>query len=179
METLSFGQHSVGGLIHAASAGIVDLGNTLDWIELRRPGARGERWSATDAEPAPTMEDLERRVVTRVRFCLRPSGLAEISPRTGISTRRRSVRSTGPVFLDARDATAADLLAEAGCSGMAVGGVRLGGLEVNELIAGRSATSTDVIDLCRRSRDRVLASTGVELETALAFIDEDGSEVSL
>jgi UDP-N-acetylenolpyruvoylglucosamine reductase len=89
------------------------------------------------------------------------------------------LRSTGPVFLDSDDATAADLLAEAGCSNAGVGGVRLGGASGNELVAGRSASSRDVLDLCRKARDRVLAATGVELVSVLVFIDEDGWEIAL
>ena len=57
--------------------------------------------------------------------------------------------------------------------------VSYGGPRGNELIAGRSATSVDVLDLCRKSRDRVLAATGVELVSALIFIDENGLEMPL
>ena len=70
-------------------------------------------------------------------------------------------------------------LAEAGCSNLTVGGVRIGGRKGNELITGRSATSTDVLDLCRKARDRIFAATGEELLTALVFVDEDGLEITL
>ena len=179
LELLGPQGHSIGGLIRAGADGVVDLSGVLDWIDLQRPGSQPERWKATAAHPVPTLADLQRKVITRVRFRLRPSGLPDTRPRLPNPTRSRTLRSTGPVFLDSRDATAADLLAEAGCSNSALGGVRLSGTRINELIAGRSATSMDVLDLCRRSRDRVLASTGVELVSALAFIDEDGREISL
>ena len=179
MATLGEREHSIGGLIRAGADGAVDLRGALDWVDFQRPGSAPERWSATEKVPTPTVADLKRRVVTRARFRLRASSLAEIQPRPPDRGRNRSVRSTGPVFLDSRDATAADLLAEAGCANLTVGGVRLSGTRINQLIAGRSATSTDVLDLCRRSRDRVFAATGVELITALTFIDEDGREIEL
>jgi UDP-N-acetylenolpyruvoylglucosamine reductase len=47
------------------------------------------------------------------------------------------------------------------------------------LIAGRSASSADVIDLCRKARDRVLAETGIELTTSLVFVDDGGMEIKL
>ncbi len=167
------------GLVRASVDGVVDLGGVLDWIDLQGPGSDSQRWTATSDHPVPTKADLHRKVITRVRFRLRHSGRAEIGPRVFPRNRSRAVRSTAPVFLDTPDATAAHLLVEAGCSNSAVGGVRLSGTRVNELIAGRSATSVDVLDLCRRSRDRVFASTGVELISALVFIDEDGREISL
>ncbi len=179
LESLGNNDHSIGGLVRGAVDGSLKLGGVLDWVELQRPGCESERWQATDDQAVPTTGDLHRAVVTRVRFRLRPSGLAEIKPRTIAPTRSRALRSTGPVFLDSTDASAADLLAEAGCSNLAVGGVRLGGPRGNELIAGRSATSVDVLDLCRKSRDRVLAATGVELVSALIFIDENGLEMPL
>ncbi len=179
LASLTRHEHSIGGLVRAGSDGVVRLEGLLDWIELQRPGSKEERWYATEKHPVPSAADLQRMVITRVRFRLRPSGLAEARPRSTDRSRNRALRSTGPVFLDSRDATAADLLAEAGCANSTVGGVRFSGTRINELIAGRSATSTDVLDLCRRSRDRVFAATGVELITALTFIDEDGREFLL
>lgn len=179
LEALGGKDHSVGGLVRAAVDGAVTLGSALDWVDFQRPGRAPDRWRATADRLVPEVEDLRRAAVTKVRFRLRPSGLAEIKPRSIGPNRSRALRSAGPVFLDSNDASAADLLAEAGCSNATVGGVRLGGPRGNELIAGRSATSMDVLDLCRRSRDRVLAATGVELVPALVFIDEDGLEIPL
>jgi len=179
LETLGSDNHSVGGLIRAAAEGVVDVGRILDWVDLQRPGCELHRWHARAAGPVPRSQDLHRAVVTKIRFRLRPSALAEIQPRSSSTTRSRALRSTGPVFLDSRDASAADLLAEAGCSNSAVGGVRIGGSRGNELIAGRSSTATDVFDLCRRVRDRVQAATGVELASALVFVDQDGIEIKL
>ena len=179
LESLDSGDHSAGGLVRAAVDGVIDVGRVLDWVDLQHPGAASQRWYASDKQPVPTPNDLRRRVMTKVRFRLRPSGLAEINPPTISPSRSRALRSTGPVFLGSRDASAADLLAEAGCSNLTVGGVRIGGRKGNELITGRSATSTDVLDLCRKARDRIFAATGEELLTALVFVDEDGLEITL
>lgn len=179
LETAGWSERSVGGLVRAAADGVADLGRVLDWVVLQRPGREPERWHADDERPVPAAAELRRAVITAVRFRLRPASPAEIVPRVPRRPRSRSLRSTGPVFLDASDATAADLLAESGCANTAVGGVRLGGSRPNELMAGRSATATDVLELCRRARDRVRAATGIELVPALAFIDEDGAEIVL
>lgn len=179
LEHLGPEQHCVGGLVAASATGVANLSGLLDWVELQRPGDSVERWTATATRPVPEPEELERRVVTRVRFRLRPSGITELPVPRGRPSTRRALRSTGPVFLDSNDASAGDLLAEVGFSNAAVGGVRFGGERGNELLAGRSASSMDVLDLCRRARDRVLAATGVSLIPALVFIDEDGREISL
>jgi UDP-N-acetylmuramate dehydrogenase len=173
----SSGTHSIGGLVTAAADGVVEIGDVLDWVDLQRPGAAVERWRSEPGVPIPRPEELRRRVVIRVRFRLHPAGMAEVQlPVNGQET-GRTQRSTGPVFLDRPDSTAADLLAEAGCSSASIGGVRLGGSQGNRLIAGRSATASDVLRLCRQIRDRVHAATGESLSTALVFVDERGEVV--
>jgi len=179
LESLDSRDHSVGGAIRAAIDGIVDLGNVLDWIDLQSPGRGPQRWRATDGEPIPDRRQLRRKVITRIRFRLRPTPVVRIVPGALRSSPSRALRSTGPIFLDSQDATAADLLIEAGCRNLTVGGVRIGGNGGNDLIAGRSATSGDVMSLCRRARERVAAATGVELIPALVFVDGNGLETAL
>ena len=179
LERLGSHDHSIGGLVRAAASGVVDLGRTLHWVDLQRPGAPVERWHPSSSRLVPSPADLRRRVVVRARFRLRPTALADIRPRSTPTGRSRALRSTGPVFLDSLDSAASDLLAEAGCSTAGVGGVRFGGPRGNELLASRSATASDVLALCRRVRDRVLATTGVRLAPALAFVDEEGTEIEL
>ena len=179
LETIGGANRSVGGLVRGAVDGLVKIGAVIDWLDLQRPGSGVERWHTSAGKPVPEPGELDRSVILKARFRLRPTGLSEIRPRPTRPVTRRALRSTGPVFLDSPDATAADLLAEAGCSNSGVGGVRLGGPRGNELIAGRSASAADVIDLCRKVRDRVLAETGVELFTSLVFVDEHGGSIML
>lgn len=179
LETIGGANRSVGGLVRGAVDGMVRIGAVIDWLDLQRPGAGVERWHAVAARPIPEPGVLDRSVILKTRFRLRATGLSEVRPRLSRPVARRALRSTGPVFIDSPDATAADLLAEAGCSSAGVGGVRLGGPRGNELIAGRSASAADVIDLCRKVRDRVLAETGVELITSLVFVDEHGGDIKL
>jgi len=179
LESLEFGDHSVGGLIRAAIDGVVNLGSVLDWIDFRAPGCDPLRWHATGDDRIPDLQQIRRKIITRIRFRLRTSSVARVQPGGVRPNRRRALRSTGPIFLNSQDATAADLLAEAGCRNLTIGGVRIGGARGNELIAGRSATSSGVLDLCRRARERVVSATGVELVSALVFVDEDGLEITL
>jgi UDP-N-acetylmuramate dehydrogenase len=169
--------HTVGGLVLAASDGLVGLDGTLEWIEAVRPGGGVERIEIGRESEFPARDRLRRHIVTRARFRLQPVGLGGGNPRVAPARPGRAVRTTGPVFLDTPDATAADLLDEAGCANLTVGGVRLGGPNGNDLIAGRSATSTDVLDLCRMARDRVTSVTGGVLTVALRFVDEYGAEI--
>lgn len=179
LDKLGDGDHSIGGIVRAAAAGALDAEGVFDWVEFRCPGGASRRWRAADGSGAPALSDFRRRVVTAVRFALRPVGLADAQPRMVRGPGRSGQRATAPVFLDAEDARATDLLAEAGCCGLTVGGVRLGVVDPNELVAGRSATSTDVLQLCRGARDQVLKATGIELRSALVFIDDGGRELVL
>jgi UDP-N-acetylenolpyruvoylglucosamine reductase len=178
LEFLGTRTHTIGGVVNAAVNGILGLRNLLDWVEFRRPGADPERWVASETERVPDAQMMHRRVMTSMRFRLRPATIASVRPGSVAPAPSRHLRSAAPVFVDARDATAADLLQEADCATLAVGGARFGGGRANQLIAGRSATSSDVFDLCRRARDRVLDATGIELVSALTFVDEDGKEIT-
>jgi UDP-N-acetylenolpyruvoylglucosamine reductase len=177
LEDLDDGGHSVGGAVAAAADGLLDLQGRVDWIQWVRPGCGPERWRPTDGEDLPRPETLARLALTSVRFRLHPVGMAGVRSKIHPAPRRNALRSTRPVFADAKDASASELLAESGCAAMAVGGARLGGVDANQLIAGRSATSADVLELCRRARARVHAVTGLELRSTLAFVDEEGQEL--
>jgi UDP-N-acetylmuramate dehydrogenase len=179
LERLGRHDHSIGGLARSAATGAFPIAGVLDWIEFRQPGAPPSRWNSTAENRTPLLTEFRRKVVTSVRFALRPTSIAEVQPTAPRPVAHSGRRSTAPVFLDAQDARASDLLVEAACVGLTIGGVRLGAVEPNELIAGRSATSADVLELCRRARDRVLAATGIDLRPALVFVDDDGREVVL
>jgi len=179
VEDLDGRQHSIGGFVNGAAHRVLGAGNALDWVELQGPGASILRWTSSLSSPIPEPSVLHRRVVVRARFSLKNPGTAEAVPTTGLSGLSRPLRSIGPVFLDTHDATAADLLDEVGFAGTALGGVRFGGNRGNRLLAGRSATASDVLELCRRARDSVASETGIELSPALVFLDEDGLAVPL
>jgi UDP-N-acetylenolpyruvoylglucosamine reductase len=180
LDNLGSGEHSVGGLISAAVSGLLDLRAVVDWVELRRPGgAEPERRRWTDDGSARPAAVLHRRVVTRVRFKLESAPRSDSWPQGPSLADRRARGATTPLFIDPGDVTANDLLVEAGCGALAVGGVRLSSGELNGVVAGRSATSGDLLELCRKVRDRVLSTTGVELACALVFVDEDGREIGL
>jgi UDP-N-acetylmuramate dehydrogenase len=179
LQHLGDTSHSVGGLVTAASHRLIRIDGLVEGVELTRPGGGSVWWCPEDSRPVPGRRELRRRVITRVRFRLRPARPSLDAARLATATVRGARRIAKPVFLDTPDASAADLLAEAGMSSAVVGGVRLGGGDGNQLVAGRSASSTDVLDLCRRARDRVAAATGVVLTPAMVFVDEDGREIEL
>ncbi|MEE4272203.1 MAG: FAD-binding protein [Thermoanaerobaculales bacterium] len=179
IEDLDGRHHSIGGFVHGAAHQVLDAGVALDWVELQGPGAPVIRWTRSPSQTVPEASEMHRRVVSRIRFALKGPGAGEIRTTGAFGGLSRPLRRMGPVFLDADDATAADLLDEVGYAGTALGGVRFGGARGNELLAGRSATASDVLELCRRARDRVASATGIELVPALVFLDEDGRAVSL
>jgi UDP-N-acetylenolpyruvoylglucosamine reductase len=124
--------------------------------------------------------DLDRQVVLRARLQLaghgatnqdvRPDG--EKSPRI-----QRMPRSTAPCFVAPTGNRVDDLLREAECPGMVVGGVRLSRRFPNRMCASRSARPSDVAQLTCDVQGRVMERTGVVLRQTLCFVDEDGAAV--
>jgi UDP-N-acetylenolpyruvoylglucosamine reductase len=180
LEDVAGQRGSVGGLVHATVRGMARAQCRFDWIELQPPGRSVERWEASAGEETPPIDLFRRRTVTRARVHARPVVESEAAVVANIPhPMRRALRSVDTVFLDTETATATDLLQEAGVVGAVSGGVRLGAATANELVAGRSATASDVLELCRRARDRVMSVTGIELCSTLVFLDEEGREVTL
>ncbi len=180
-QPLAAASGTVGGVIQASGRGDFPLDGVLDWVEVARPGAQVERLRLTrsvEAGPRPRLE-LRRRVVVRARLHLAADG------RHGLHSRRgderglppRRPRTTTPVFIGSQGVRAETVLADAGCLGLTVGGASLASDVANRVMTAKNARAAEVLDLVRLARDRAAARTGLELRTALCFVDEDGESI--
>jgi UDP-N-acetylmuramate dehydrogenase len=180
MERLFGIAGSVGGAAHRLIDGHRGAIATLvEWIEQLAPGRPKLRADRREfaIEGSSELESMTRGVVVRVRFRLSAVQPAAIRSRAGAPEGLRSARWVGSavrVFEDP-DAHGVDLLLErARCAGMEIGGARMAERPFNSILTGRRARSEDVIDLCRRVRERVASECDVFLESSLCFVDELG-----
>jgi UDP-N-acetylenolpyruvoylglucosamine reductase len=125
----------------------------------------------------------EGEVVSRASFRLRPEDPAAI--RTTLATmraRRREdqpsgIKTFGSTFKNPEDEraegrTAGQLLDDAGCRGLAVGGARFSPKHANFVENFDRASTTDVLELMAAGRGRVHERTGVELEPEVQVLGE-------
>jgi UDP-N-acetylmuramate dehydrogenase len=77
----------------------------------------------------------------------------------------KGIRTFGSTFKNPPDQTAGLLLADAGCSGLAVGGARFSPKHANFIENTGNASTADVVALIAEGRDRVAERFGVVLET--------------
>jgi UDP-N-acetylmuramate dehydrogenase len=170
---------SVGGAVHAAVHDLFPLSGLLDWVDVGRPGRTVERVHPRISNGGLGF-DLDRRVVLGARFQLAGDGASKQELR--IDARRRSrlqrvPRSTAPCFVGPPGCNTENVLREADCPGMVVGGVRMLRRFPNRLCASRSARPSDVAQLTREIQAQVEDRMGVVLRSALCFVDEDGVAV--
>jgi UDP-N-acetylenolpyruvoylglucosamine reductase len=167
---------TVGGAVRMnANAYGGELARTLEWVEI------------------VTAQGYERRVPERLGFAYRRSnlrtgeivarasfGLAESDTATVKATladmraRRheaqpQGIRTFGSTFVNPDDPraegkTAGQLLSEAGCNGLTVGGARLAPKHANFVENTGAATTADVLAVMAEGRARVLERFGVALE---------------
>ncbi len=179
IESLFAAASSVGGVVHAAVHDLFPLAAMLDWVDLARPGRPVERVRPSTGKGGLGF-DLDRRVVLRARLQL--TGHRASNPDFGPDPekpprRQRIPRSTAPSFVSPAGDGTEDLLREADCPGMVVGGVRLSRRFPNRMCASRSARPSEIAQLTREIQGRVEERTGVVLRPTLCFLDEDGTVV--
>ncbi len=93
-----------------------------------------------------------------------------IGTRTGGSTFKN------PKAEDSDGRSAWQLVDEAGCRGMRVGGAQVSEKHCNFLINDGEASALDIEILGNKVRDKVLKETGVELEWEIKIMGEYGKE---
>ena len=175
---------SVGGAVHAATKGNLRLAPVLDWVELARPGRPIERIQLPDrrGRRKEIEIDLGRCVVVRARLQLvsdrTPAASAQIALRRR-QREQRPPRSADPLFFDPVEGKAEAFLTNANCVDLKVGGVRLSSQRPNRICTSKTARASDVLELTRRIRDRVLERENIDLEAAIQFVDEDGRRTDL
>jgi len=175
---------SVGGAVHSATEGNLRLAPVLDWVELARPGRPIERIQLPDRRGSrKEIEiDLGRWVVVRARLQLVSDRTPAASAQKALRRRQREQRpprSADPLFFDPVEGKAEAYLTNANCVDLKVGGARLSSQRPNRIYTSKTARASDVLELTRRIRDRVLERENIDLEAAIQFVDEDGRRIDL
>ena len=122
-------------------------------------------------------------IVTRASFALAPADPAAVrATLADMRTRRHAaqpqgVKTFGSTFKNPADAgagghSAGQLLAEAGCAGLAVGGARFSPKHANFIENTGQATTAEVVALMAEGRRRVLERFGVALEPEVHTLGE-------
>ena len=175
---------SVGGAVHSATKGDMNLAPVLDWVELARPGRAIERVQLPDRRGSRAVVnlDLSRSVVVRARLQLASDRTPSLTAQSGLRRRQREQRpprSADPLFINPVDGKAEAYLTNANCLELKVGGARLSNQRPNRIFTAKTARTSDVLELTRRIRDRVLERDEIELKPAIRFVDEDGEGIDL
>jgi UDP-N-acetylmuramate dehydrogenase len=167
---------TIGGAVRMnANAYGGELAAVLSWVEIatadgterRAPGELGLAYRSSNLGAG--------EVVSRVALDLSEAAVADVT-RTLQELRHRrheaqpqGIKTFGSTFKNPADplaegATAGQLLARAGCNGVAVGGARFAPKHANFVENTGSATTADVLALMAEGRRRVLEMSGVALE---------------
>jgi UDP-N-acetylenolpyruvoylglucosamine reductase len=167
---------TVGGAVRMnANAYGGELERSLAWVEIatvagverRRPDELGLAYRSSNLR--------EGEIVTRAELALEPAdpetvkqSLAQMRARRH-EAQPRGIKTFGSTFKNpddprAQGRTAGQLLAEAGCNGLRVGGARLARKHANFVENVGVATTADVVAVMAEGRRRVLERFGITLE---------------
>jgi UDP-N-acetylenolpyruvoylglucosamine reductase len=176
---------TVGGAVKMnANAYGGELGRVLEWVDVcaaegvdrRLPSALGFAYRRSNLQAG--------EVVTRASFRLAEGDPKEIkATMAGMRDMRREaqpsgIKTFGSTFKNpaydsrAEGRTAGQLLEEAGCRGLQVGGARLSEVHANFVENAGGATTEDVLALMAEARRRVHERFGVELEPEVQVLGE-------
>jgi UDP-N-acetylenolpyruvoylglucosamine reductase len=179
LSGLEFGVNipgSVGGAVRMnANAYGGQLARVLDWAQVVT-GAGAERRTAGQLGFGYRSSSLKAgEVVGRARFVLAPADPEAVKATLEQMRARRhaaqpqGIKTFGSTFKNpddprAQGRTAGQLLAEAGCAGVTVGGARFAPKHANFIENTARATTADVVALMGEGRRRVAERFGVDLE---------------
>jgi UDP-N-acetylmuramate dehydrogenase len=176
---------TVGGAVKMnANAYGGELGRVLEWVDVCL--AQGvDRRSPTELGFAYRSSNLAAgEVISRASFELAEGDPKEIKDTMAEMRGMRreaqpsGIRTFGSTFKNptddprAKGRTAGQLLSEAGCRGLQVGGARLSEVHANFVENAGGATTDDVLALMAEARRRVNERFGVELEPEVQVLGE-------
>ncbi len=167
---------TVGGAVRMnANAYGGELARTLEWVEIvtaqgserRVPAQLGFAYRRSNLAPG--------EIVARASFLLAEAGVETVKATLADMRARRheaqpqGIKTFGSTFVNPDDPlaggrTAGQLLADAGCNGLTVGGARLAPKHANFVENTGDATTADVLAVMAAGRARVLERFGVALE---------------
>jgi UDP-N-acetylenolpyruvoylglucosamine reductase len=164
---------SVGGAVRMnANAYGGELARVLEWVDITT-GTGTTRRTPNDLGFAYRRSSLgPYEVVARASFQLEPAQVDEVKATLGdLRARRRAaqpvgVKTFGSTFKNPEGdrRTAGQLLDEAGCRGLRVGGAGFSDKHANFVVNHGHATTADVVAVMAEGRRRVRERFGIELE---------------
>jgi UDP-N-acetylmuramate dehydrogenase len=167
---------TVGGAVRMnANAYGGELARVLEWVDVVTSSGNERRVPAQLSFAYRRSNIAAGEVVMRASFALSESDPAKVAATLAQMRERRheaqpqGIKTFGSTFKNpdgptAAGRTAGQLLAEAGCNGVAVGGARFSPKHANFIENTGDATTDDVLELMAEGRRRVLERFGVELE---------------
>jgi UDP-N-acetylmuramate dehydrogenase len=168
---------TVGGAVRMnANAYGGELARTLQWVEIVTADGSERRVPEQLGFAYRRSNIADGEIVARASFLLAESDtdavkatLAEMRARRH-EAQPQGIKTFGSTFVNPDDPraegrTAGELLAEADCNGLAVGGARLAPKHANFVENTGDATTADVIAVMAEGRARVLERFGVALES--------------
>jgi UDP-N-acetylenolpyruvoylglucosamine reductase len=175
---------TVGGAVRMnANAYGGELGRVLEWVtvctarraERRVPDELGFRYRGSALG--------DREVVARAGFSLAESNPADVKSTMADMRRRRKeaqpsgIKTFGSTFMNPDDRrtegrSAGQLLDDAGCRGLQIGGARLSPKHANFVENAGDATTADILAVMAEARRRVHERFGVVLEPEVQVLGE-------
>ena len=167
---------TVGGAVRMnANAYGGELGRVLEWVQIATAGGTHRRKPEQLGLAYRSSNLKQGEIVTRACFSLARADPAAVKSTLARMRARRhaaqpqGIKTFGSTFKNPTDPRAEGrsaglLLAEAGCSGLAVGGARFSPKHANFIENTGAATTADVLAVMAEGRRRVLERFGVELE---------------
>jgi UDP-N-acetylenolpyruvoylglucosamine reductase len=179
LSGLEFGVNipgTVGGAVRMnANAYGGELARVLEWVDVTT-GAGTERRRPAELGFGYRRSGLSaQEVVARACFALAPGEVGQVKATLSEMRARRKaaqpvgVKTFGSTFKNPSDPraegrTAGQLLEEAGCRGLRVGGAGFSDKHANFIVNHGDATTTDVVTVMAEGRRRVSDRFGIELE---------------
>lgn len=187
LSGLEFGVNipgTVGGSVRMnANAYGGQLARVLEWVEVTAASGTVRR-SPDELGFVYRNSNLKAgEVVSRAGFRLRPEDPAAIRATLATMRSRRredqpsGIKTFGSTFKNPEDEraggrTAGQLLDDAGCRGLTVGGARFSPVHANFVENFDGASTADVVELMAAGRARVQERTGVDLEPEVQVLGE-------
>ena len=169
---------SVGGALHG-NAGIGDgraIGPLVERIEVlggRGRAALGREQLRFGYRRSSLRGSGVMVLAATLRLRPRPAAAIEAELRELLARRRASQPTAGPnagsIFRNPEGDFAGRLIEDAGCKGLAAGGVRVSGLHANFFVHDGGASAADVVALMGEVQRRVLEHAGVRLQPEIEW----------
>ena len=159
------------------------IADNLAWADLLHTDGRIECASAAQLEFSyrssvlKRVPSLERPLVLRCAFNLKPGDTAELERRAQSYTRQRTERipsepSAGSVFKRTLQFPAGFLVEQCGLKGYQVGGAQVSKLHANVVINTGNASAADVAQVINHMRRQVWENHGLQLELEIEFVGD-------